>query len=355
MICENCKLDLSLENFYKLKNGYRQPCKKCRAELAKQKYVNITEKKCGCCGKIKQVSEFGFSKDYGYQSFCKECKKIYYSKSKKYEPQQIGMKVCSCCGKKKDIKEFSINKNSKDGRMNRCKQCIASYDISRIFDIQTTGTKFCPRCQQELPIDNFAIARRNPTGRFYCCRSCSAKYKSEIIDKFCIYCGKPFKGRREIDYACPSCKFHSQPEHELICLLNKYNIKYQSEFNLNNYWYDFYLPDYNLLIDISPTASHSSYTTIPYFTPKDCDYHYDRLLVAQQNNYKYINIWAWNNQENIIKAIKEHTLQILQGKVQKHWGKDKTDKHIQDNNFDEEQMIAEGWRPIYDDGQMLIY
>ena len=33
----------------------------------------------------------------------------------------------------------------------------------------------------------------------------------------------------------------------------------------------------------------------------------------------------------------------------------KTKEHIQDNGQDEKQMIAEGYLPIYDDGQTLIY
>lgn len=355
MLCEQCKQDLDLTNFYRSRDSYRQPCKQCRAENAKIKYANITEKKCGRCGIIKPVSEFDLSRDYGYQSFCKECKKERYRLQPDFKPQQTGTKVCSCCGQEKEIGAFSISKKNEDGRSSRCRDCVSKYDASRTFPIQMEGTKYCPRCKQELPITDFGIARGNPTGRTYSCRACNAKFQQEIIDKVCIYCNKPFKGKREIDFACPSCKFHSQPEHNFIKILNECSIKFLNEFRVNNCWYDFYLSEYNLLIDISPTASHSSYTTIPHFTAKDKDYHYDRLVTATNAGYNYINIWSWLDEKAIVQAIKKNKLQIIKGNIQKHWGKDKTSEHVFDAGFDEQQMIAEGWRPLYDDGQTLIY
>ena len=172
LLCKICKRLLDENNFYRLKDGYRQPCKECRAEIAKEKYKNITEKKCSKCNKVKPVLEFDRSRDYGYQSICKSCKKEKYNKSPKYEPKQEGTKICSSCGQRKNINEFSINKQNTDGRNSRCKECISLYDSSREFPIQMKGTKYCPRCKQELPITDFSIARGNPTGRFYCCKKC---------------------------------------------------------------------------------------------------------------------------------------------------------------------------------------
>lgn len=359
IICEQCNKELDEISFYRLRDGYRQPCKQCRAENAKIKYANITEKKCGRCGKIKSVSEFGYSRDYGYQSFCKDCKKIHYKQSPKYEPQQTGTKVCSCCGQEKDINEFSTNANSKDGRANHCRNCISKYDASRIFHIQTEGTKYCPRCKQELPITDFGIARGNPTGRCYSCKKCAIKFGNKIVNKRCKICGTEFKGRLEKDKYCPECKkkqdTHSEPEWEFIHILEKYNIRYKCEYNLEDkFWFDFYLPEYNLLIDINPTYSHAAIKT--GYPAKRKYYHWDRKKLANKNKLKSICIWDWDDKRAIVKAIKENKLQIKQNQdVIKYWNINKTNNYKIDNGQDEKQMIAEGYLPIYDDGQTLIY
>lgn len=357
--CEYCGKELDESNFYRMRDSYRQPCKQCRVEMAKEKYANITEKKCGRCGKIKPVSEFDFSRDYGYQSYCKECKKQYNKQSLIYEIQQTGTKICNICGKEKDIKEFSINRQNKDGRSLRCRECIAKYDASRTFPIQMEGTKYCPRCKQELPIIDFGIARGNPDGRFYCCKKCAVKFSNEIVEKQCEMCNKKFQGRREKDKYCPECKIkygnHTEPEWELIHILDRYNIKYECEYNIDNkFWYDFYLPDYNLLIDVNPTYTHAAIKIV--YPAKRKYYHWDKMKSAKKNNLKSICIWDWDNKEEIVKAIINKKLNIKQNQdIQKHWGKFKSNEHQLDNNFDEKQMIAEGWISIYDDGQTLIY
>ena len=360
IICEQCNKELDESKFYRLRDGYRQPCKQCRVENAKIKYANIIEKKCGRCGKVKPVSEFDFSRDYGYQSFCKDCKKIHHKQSPKYEPQQTGTKVCSCCGQEKDINEFSTNANSKDGRANHCRSCISKYDASRTFPIQMEGTKYCPRCKQELPITDFGIAKGNPTGRAYSCKKCAIKFGNKIVNKHCKVCGAEFKGRLEKDKYCPECKkkqdTHSEPEWEFIHILEKYNIEYECEYNLENtFWFDFYLPEYNILVDINPTYSHSAIKTT--YDAKRKYYHWDRRKLAKQNSYNCICIWDWDDKEAIIKAIKDNKLQIKQNQdVTKYWNISKTRIYKQDDGTqDEKQMIAEGYLPIYDDGQTLMY
>ena len=358
--CKQCNKELDESNFYRLRDGYRQPCKKCRVELAKEKYANITEKKCGRCGKVKPVSEFDFSRDYGYQSFCKECKKVHNKQSPKYKPQQTGTKICSCCGQEKDINEFSTNTNSRDGRANRCRVCISKYDASRTFPIQMDGTKYCPRCKQELPITDFSIARGNPTGRSYSCKKCAIKFGNKIVSKRCKICDIEFKGRLEKDKYCPECKkkqnTHSEPEWEFIHLLEKYNIEYKCEYNLEDrFWFDFYLPEYSLLVDINPTYSHAAIKT--GYPAKRKYYHWDRKKLANKNKLKSICIWDWDNKENIVQAIKEDRLIIKQNQdVTKYWNINRTNKYYIDNGTqNEQQMIAEDYLPVYDDGQTLIY
>lgn len=366
-VCTKCGKLLDISYFSKnrsKKSGYNSWCNFCKKQYyeskkEKKEEIPVGYKYCGRCKKLKPVSEFNKSTAYGYQSFCKDCKHQRYSKQPKYEPQTKGTKICSKCGKEKSILDFSISTQNATGRNTICRECISKYDASRTFSIQTEGTKFCPRCKKELPITNFSIARGNPTGRFYCCKDCAIKFSHEIINKRCEICGSFFKGRREKDKYCPECKkkqnTHSEPEWEFIHLLEKYNIKYECEYNLENkFWFDFYLPEYNILVDINPTYSHSAIKTT--YEAKRKYYHWDRRKLAKQNGYTCICIWDWDDKEAIVQAIKEKTLHILNGTIiNKHWSKINTKEHKLDNSFDEQQMIAEGYLPVYDDGQTLVY
>lgn len=358
--CKYCNKELDESNFYRSGEGYRQPCKSCRVLIAKEKYKDLKEKKCGRCGKIKSVAEFDFSRDYGYQSFCKECKKERYKQQPEHKPQQTGTKVCSCCGKEKDINDFSTDKKATDGRLSRCRECVSKYDATRTFPVQQTGTKFCPRCNKELPVAEFSIARGNPDGRFYCCKTCAVSFSNDIVEKQCEKCGQTYQGRREKDKYCPDCKIkygnHTQPEWDLINILDKYNIKYECEYNIENrFWYDFYLPEYKLLIDVNPTYTHAAIDS--YYPAKRKYYHWDRRRLANKSGFKSICIWDWDNKEAIIQAIKENKLKINQKQnSQKHWNILNTKERILDNGTqNESQMIAEGYLPVYDDGQTLIY
>lgn len=367
-ICTKCGKLLNIDCFSKnksKKSGYNSWCKNCinlayEEKKPKKESIPVGYKYCGRCKKLKPVSEFNKSTAYGYQSFCKECKKEKYKLQPDFKPQQTGTKVCSCCGQEKDINEFTISKKNEDGRFSRCRECVSKYDASRTFSIQMEGTKFCPRCKQELPITDFGVARGNPTGRFYCCKECAIKFSNKIVNKRCKVCGAEFKGRLEKDKYCPECKkkqdTHSEPEWEFIHILEKYNIKYECEYNLENtFWFDFYLPEYSMLVDINPTYSHSAIKTT--YDAKRKYYHWDRRKLAKQNSYNCISIWDWDDKEAIIKAIKDNKLQIKQNQdVTKYWNISKTRIYKQDDGTqDEKQMIAEGYLSVYDDGQTLMY
>lgn len=357
-ICTKCNRKLNIDNFSKnksKKSGYNSWCKDCIRNLHKPKEKeNIPEgfKYCGKCGKLKSITDFNKSSDYGYQSYCKECKKQYYSNSKNYTTTENNVIKCIKCNEFKNVSEFSINIKNTNGHNNICRSCKSNYDRSRTFDVMTTGSKYCPRCNKHLSITEFSIAKGNPTGRAYSCKSCQHNFEQEIIDKVCIYCGKQFKDKRKADNICVDCKKHSKPEWEFIQILKASNIIFNLEYNLENkYWYDFYLPEYNLLVDINPTESHSS-VGVAYFRIKDSNYHYNRVQLANKNGYKCICIWDWEDKETIVQAIKNDILKIDKLCIRKHWSKGK--EHKLDNNFNEQQMIKEGWLPIYDDGQELI-
>lgn len=85
-------------------------------------------------------------------------------------------------------------------------------------------------------------------------------------------------------------------------LLKDNNIKFQTEFLLENRWYDFKVN--NILIEINPTATHNT-TWSPWNADKGLDryYHADKTDLAIKNNYRCIHIWDWDDQNKIINTF----------------------------------------------------
>lgn len=322
-------------------------------------------------------------------------------------------KVCTKCNIEQDISQFSISNKSKDGHKTICKDCCkkqnAEYRQKHLEQHKEYMKKYNAEHKEKSKeyYEQHKEVMREQYRKYYNehlkemqeyrnkskdrVREYNYKYHNEIIEKECANpnCRKLFKAPRSGTKYCSDacyketylalCKKTNQEKYGVDFyvlteeyrnnginkisktnkifgdLLQRYNIEYIMEFVINDYSYDFYLPNHNLLIEVNPTFTHSVVDNILGWSV-DKDYHYNKVRTANNNNYQCICIWDWDNKEAIIKAIDENKLEIKQNKnIQKHWNKLKTTEHKQDNNYDEQQMIAEGWLPIWDDGQTLIY
>lgn len=81
------------------------------------------------------------------------------------------------------------------------------------------------------------------------------------------------------------------------------NVEY--EFSLKKYSYDVKVDDF--LIEINPSYTHNS-TTGPYFhgkhlPAKDRYYHRDKTKFAEENGYRCIHVWDWDQIEKIIYML----------------------------------------------------
>lgn len=86
-------------------------------------------------------------------------------------------------------------------------------------------------------------------------------------------------------------------------LLTQNDIKYENEFCLNTYSYDFKISGSKILIEIDPSYTHSIFgDTI--FSHIDTQYHKDKTNCAIKNNYKCIHVFDWDNWYKIIALIK---------------------------------------------------
>ena len=322
------------------------------------------DKICTKCGKVKDISQFFKSakaKD-GYKTICKDCCKIYNDKYRQEHLNEHKKYMLQYNAKNKDKQRQYYEKHkeellqqSKEYRQ-RNKDRIKEYrqrnkDRIKEYNAQYHNTiveKECanPKCKRK-----FMAPRR---GTMYCSDEC---YKENYIK----LCKETNQRKYGVDFYVLTDKYRNNEINKISEINRKFaniltlkNIKYQFEYTVYNYSYDFFLPEYNLLVEINPTFTHSNIENVLGWF-KNKNYHYNKVKTANDNGYQCICVWDWDNKEAIIEAVKNNTLKIEKHEIQKHWNICETSKHMLDNNFDEQEMISEGWVPIYDDGQTLIY
>lgn len=96
---------------------------------------------------------------------------------------------------------------------------------------------------------------------------------------------------------------NSKPNILFEKLLDKNNIKYEREFNIDNYRYDFKVGD--ILIEIDPSITHNSSFGIRGRDPLNITYHKNKSKTANDNNYSCIHIFDWDDQNKIINILKQ--------------------------------------------------
>ena len=132
----------------------------------------------------------------------------------------------------------------------------------------------------------------------------SKEFKQEFVQKISETCLEKYG----VPYYCMTqdCRSassnDSKPNLEFANLLNKYNISYEREFDLDKYSFDFKVN--NILIEIDPTITHNStISSFPHRGPIEKYYHINKSSVAFNSNYQCIHIWDWDNKEKIINLL----------------------------------------------------
>ena len=88
-------------------------------------------------------------------------------------------------------------------------------------------------------------------------------------------------------------------------LLDEYSIDYEREFTLNKFIYDFKIN--NILLEINPTPTHNI-TWNPYSNKTiDRSYHQRKSQNAEDNGFRCIHVWDWDNLDKIIYLLKSKT------------------------------------------------
>lgn len=159
----------------------------------------------------------------------------------------------------KNMKETKINNKSfiqeylkfNCGFQSLCKKYhignVRGKEILEKNDIKIKTSYEIKKIMREKGVGNWKKAEN----RF--CMKCGKKFKykkKSTVGRFCsVYCYMRYKGKTQIEEITEN-------------ILNKFKIKNIYQFKLNNSFFDFYLPKYNILIECDGTYWHSFPDTI---------------------------------------------------------------------------------------------
>lgn len=114
-------------------------------------------------------------------------------------------------------------------------------------------------------------------------------------------------------------------------------------------FFDLYLPDFNIYIDINPTITHNSDKAFACLRNKCEDgcteheptsesYHYERAMLAKEKGFKLIQIYEWESFDDLIKLIYHKTSQT-KNKISGHSCEAKKIEQSEANKFLKEYHV----------------
>lgn len=141
---------------------------------------------------------------------------------------------------------------------------------------------------------------------------------------------------KELEHLVKDFYSLSAPEQVFSQELDKLNIEYELHNRkvIAPQEIDFYLPEYKLAIEVSPTWTHQyiteEQTEQNFVGITNQDYHYNKFKLCKEQGIELITIFDWTDQEKVINFIKSKTLAtetIYARKTTTHLVKGLTKKH----------------------------
>lgn len=250
-------------------NDFTRPPKCCSYECSHiKRKQNFKPRKCEICGEE-------FIPKSGVQLVCE---KNHY-------------RNCVICGK------LFLIEHAKDTKVTCSQECLTKH--LRKESIRKYGVPH-PMYLKEVQ-DKFKATMMDKYGVEHALQSryLQSKNQQTNISKY----GTP--------YACmlPQCK-ESPENYTTISKINK-SISYkligagipnQLEKLVGRYSYDIYIPDQNILIEVDPSYTHNVYGN-HFNSPVRKDYHRDKTQVAEDNGYRCIHIFDWDDVDKIVDML----------------------------------------------------
>ncbi len=157
-------------------------------------------KQCTKCGQERELSEFSRDKyaPDGIKRSCRSCDKQQFldwtannkiAHTEEFYANRVGGKKCSVCKMILPFEQFNRQRESKDGRDNRCRSCQNEY--ARTYYEKTKpvkiplpeGMKRCSTCKEVKDVANFNKNRAMTDGLQNVCKSCEAIYRQQLLAK----------------------------------------------------------------------------------------------------------------------------------------------------------------------------
>lgn len=213
----------------------------------------------------------------------------------------------------------------------RCKQCDTIFTLQKAGKIfEPTVLSHCPNCYEKIyysqkdaeykaKIQDFFNGEFEVYGTYSGCDE-----QISLLHKKCGYISIYDRaGRIFTDYLCP-CKYCniSKGEKAIMNVLDKYHCPYisQKEFDnllgvgYGNLSYDFYLPQYNLLIEYQGSF-HDGTADLQTSEQFEIQQEHDRRKreYAELHGIKLLEIWYWDF-DNIEEIIQNKLNEIISKK-----------------------------------------
>ena len=268
----------------------------------------------------KGKTKMGRTKDETIREFreCKVCNKEFEVKKK--QPKEMCSDECRIkWGERNDVKEK---------RLETIKKTVQKkYGVSHVWNIKNihqktmdgrdrsmsvekqketvrkkTLLKLIPKLESNnlKLLSNYTTNKNHNTSISYDfeCTTCGHKFTSTLLGCGIIpKCGKCHPSQRE-----------SKPQLFIQDFLNQNNVNYiqNNRKIINPFEIDFYLPDYNLGIEVNGLYYHSE------LNGKDKNYHFNKSKMAEKNNVKLIQIFEDEilNQKEIVLSKLSNELKL---------------------------------------------
>lgn len=271
-----CSHDCMIENLHKQSKEKEKPsiCKYCGKEFYQKR--------------IKRIHKDGF--EYLEKEAKRYCSEECYKKACQFSYNFQAERKCSYCGKTFIAEQYTEKDDvtKKEPRLlglyKKANTC--SYECFR----KLKGQKYIKTCRERYGVNSCAQTEEN-----------KEKSKQTCLERYGVSCG--LMTEKAIN---ANLNNKSKANQQFANLLTKLNINYSQEFVLGDYFYDFILPEQQVLIELNPTFTHTVVNTSAY-SGKDKNYHLNKTLFAISNNYRCVNIWEWDNQFKLALSLKSKT------------------------------------------------
>lgn len=193
------------------------------------------------------------------------------------------------------IKTRIVESNRKNLGVDYPMQSKDVMDKSRVTSFEKYGTEY-PN-QSDIVKSKIDASTLEHYGVNRVCKL--DEFKQKVVDTN--------RERYGVDYTCLiySGKLRgndSSYNRSFAELLDDNGIKYEREFLLQKYSYDFKVGE--TLIEINPTATHNTHFN-PYGKNRiDANYHRDKSKLARDSGYSVIHVFDWDDVDKVVQLLK---------------------------------------------------